>query len=123
MSDVDARALIIVTAGHNSGTVKAIVDAVRLTLVPRNPPTPATIWVRERDGSAYRFEIVTLDDETPNPDLTAAVLLAAKPGGLNGVFRHVEAWDYQVMTDRGGTYAAQTAAYTTYANLREDQPG
>lgn len=122
ISDADARRAIKFSAGHNVGTVKAIRDALRATLVPANPPTPATVYFRERDGSAYRLEVVTLDAETPDPELTYSVLVASIPGGLVLAYRHIEGWDYQAMTDQGGTYAEQSLQYATYADLQENIP-
>jgi hypothetical protein len=122
ISDADARRAIKFSAGHNVGTVAAIRDALRTTLVPANPPTPATVYFRERDGSAYRLEVVTLDPETPDPAWTLEVLTAAIPGGLVLSYRSIEGWDYQAMTDMGGTYAEQSLQYATYADLRENKP-
>jgi hypothetical protein len=81
------------------------------------------VYFREREGSAYRLEVVTLAAETPDPALTLAAATAAKPGGLVLTYRTADGWDYQAMTDQGGTYAAQSAAYSTYADLRENTPG
>jgi hypothetical protein len=117
--DATARALILEGAGHTVGTVKAMTIAIRLTLVPSRPPDPATVIFRERDGSAYQLEIITMDVETPDPDVTLRAILAAKPGGLVLRYRSMVGWDYQLMTDEGGTYAEQTAAYATYQQLRE----
>jgi hypothetical protein len=123
ISDDAARALILEAAGHRAGTVAAITAVLRTTLVSSNPPNPATVWFRERYGSAYILEIVTLDAETPDPAYTQRVLEAAIPGGLKLIFNHVEGWDYQVMTDEGGTYAQQSLDYATYSDLTQHIKG
>jgi hypothetical protein len=118
-----ARAIIKDAAGHNVGKVSAIKAVLARTLVSSNPPNPPTVWFRERDGSAYRLEIVTLEHETPDPAATYAALAVSIPGGLVWDYRHIDSWDYQAMTDEGGTYAEQSAAYATYADLREHKQG
>lgn len=122
----EVRRIIKEAAGHNVGTVKAIRVSLEGTLVSANPPAPPTIYFRERDGSAYRLEVVTLDPETPDPELTQKVLEAVVPGGLVLDYRHIEGWDYQAMTDKyaatAGTYADLAADYTTYRDLRENLP-
>jgi hypothetical protein len=121
--DWQARQLILYAAGHTVGTVKAMTFAIRLTLVTSRPPDPATVIFRERDGSAYQLEIITMDPETPDPQHTLDVILASKPGGLVLRYRSMVGWDYQLMTDEGGTYAEQSAAYATYKDLTEHKPG
>jgi len=110
-------------AGHNVGTVNAIRVSLQATLVSSHPPAPPTVYFRERDGSAYRLEVVTLDPETPDPALTRAVLEAVIPGGLVLDYRSIEGWDYQAMTDLyapAGTYADLSSDYATYRDLREN---
>lgn len=122
----EVRRIIKEAAGHNVGTVKAIRVSLEGTLVSSHPPAPPTIYFRERDGSAYRLEVVTLDPETPDPELTQKVLEAVVPGGLVLDYRHIEGWDYQAMTDQyaatGGTYAQLSADFATYRDLRENHP-
>lgn len=119
-----ARTIIQDAAGHNVGTVKAMKAAIMLTLVESDPGVPPEIVIRERDGgNAYQLEIVTWDKNTPDPALTQQAIIAAKPGALVLRYRDSEGWDYQLMTDEGGTYATQSTTYTSYANLTERQPG
>jgi len=125
MSEEDTRVFLKQAAGHNVGTVEAIRASLMGTLVSARPPAPATVYFRERDGSAYRLEVVTLDPETPDPALTQRVLESVLPGGLVLAYRHIEGWDYQAMTDESaemtppGTYADLALAYATYHDLRE----
>jgi hypothetical protein len=119
MDDAMARQVILEAAGHNVGKVSAIKAVLQHALVSQNPPAPPTVWFRERDGSAYRLEIVTLAAETPDPAAVETALEASIPGGLAWSFRYIDAWDYQAMTSEGGTYAEQSAMYSTYSDLRE----
>jgi hypothetical protein len=123
ISEDDARTYILEVAGHRAGTSASMTTAVRNTLVPSDPDEPATVWFRERDGSPYRLEVVTLTGETPDPAASLRALLAFKPGGILLEYRQVDGWDYQQMTTEGGTYAQQTTTYTSYRNLREHQSG
>lgn len=43
------------------------------------------------------------------------------PGGIVFGYRKISGWDYQAMTAQGGTYAEQTADYSTYAKLAENE--
>jgi hypothetical protein len=119
IDEEEARTYILDVAGHRLGTSASMTAAVRSTLVPAHPPTPATVWFRERDGSPYRLEVVTLEGETPDPENSLRVLLGFKPGGLVLSFRQVEGWDYQQQTVIGGTYAEQSAQFATYRQMRE----
>jgi hypothetical protein len=123
LTDAQARDFIRDASGHKVGTVAAMRSALVATLVSSNPPSPPVVWFREREGSAYHLEIVTLTGETPNPTQSLNALLAAKPGGLTLAFTQVVSWDYQAMTDAGGTYAALGTTYTTYAKLAARTPG
>jgi hypothetical protein len=129
-TSAEVRRIIKHAAGHNVGTVAAIRASLEATLVSANPPTPPTIYFRERDGSAYRLEVVTLDPETPDPALTQMVLESVVPGGLVLDYRHIEGWDYQAMTDEyvGYTYADLAGDFANYRDLTQhihtgSQPG
>jgi hypothetical protein len=121
-ADVDeesARASIKAVAGQAAGTTRSMYSAMLPTLTGDAP----TVFFRERDGSAYRLEVVTLTSETPNPTATLNALLMFKPGGLVLAFRQVVGWDYQAQTDAGGTYAQQTTKFSTYQRQSENRPG
>jgi hypothetical protein len=113
-----ARSLITSVWGFRRGTRAAIEAAAGLYLTGTK-----TVYFRERDaGSAYRLEVVTLTAETPNPAQTQAAILAAKPAGIVLSYRTVESWDYQEMTNQGGTYAQLKVKYATYRDLRDRHP-
>lgn len=113
-----ARTLIAKASGFVRGTPAAIEAAAGITLTGNK-----TVYFRERDGSAYRLEVVTLTSETPDPIATERAILAQKPGGIMLTYRTVASWDYQLMTQAGGTYAALSTAYTSYRKLSEHTPG
>ena len=119
------RDWILAFAGHSTGTVAAMTAAAELTLVPSHPPAPATLWFRERDGSPYRLEVVTLTSETPDPAALLRALTAAKPGGIVLELRQVLGWDYQQLKTSEGAakYSGLKTKYATYRGLREHAPG
>jgi hypothetical protein len=116
MSDADARAWIGSTDGFRRGTPAAMRGAAAHTLTGTK-----TVYFRERDPDSpdppYHLEVVTLTGETPDPTVTLAALIAAKPGGLVLTYRAIAGWDYQQMTTEGGTYAALATRFDTYSAL------
>lgn len=73
----EQRSRIRVAEGLERGTVAAFKDAVARTLTGNK-----TIYLIERDGSAYRFTLNTLVSETPDPAATEAAARRQKPAGL-----------------------------------------
>jgi hypothetical protein len=118
MSATDARALIGDVSGFARGTPASLRAAVQTTLTDSK-----TVWFRERDGSPYRLEVVTLTSETPDAAKSLAALLTQKPGGIVLSYRTVVGWDYQQMTTTGGTYAVLKTTYSSYRKLSEHTPG
>jgi hypothetical protein len=59
LSEDQQRSFIGEASGHRVGTADAMRAAANLTLVSSKPPAPPTMWFRERNGSAYRLEVVT----------------------------------------------------------------
>jgi hypothetical protein len=114
LSPDDARSLIADVAGFSRGTPAALRGAAELTLTGDK-----MVWFRERDGSAYRLEVVTRVSETPDPVQTERALLAQKPGGIVLSYRTVAGWDYQQMTTDSTTYAQLALDWSTYDELRE----
>lgn len=115
-TDAEQRERILGTAGFKRGTVASMRAAAALHLTGTK-----TVLFRERDGSAYRLEVVTYTDETPDPDATLADLMAQKPAGILLAYRHQVGNDYQavVVHDDPGefTYAELTATFADYADL------
>jgi hypothetical protein len=125
MSASDARTLIVEVAGHKLGTLESMRTAAMTQLVSSNPSAPPSLWFRERDGSAYHLEVVTLTGETPDPAALIRVITAVKPAGLTLEVRQVDAWDYQqlVVEEGAKTYLVFNPKYSTYRRLREHTPG
>jgi hypothetical protein len=123
MSEADQRAMIKGLGGSKVGSPPRIRAAVELTVEP-DADGLKHIYFRERDGGdAYALEVVTDANHTPDPAATERAVIAQLPAGIILRVRTVVGWDYQAMTARGGTYAEQTADFTTYANLALNQPG
>lgn len=108
-----ARALIRNVAGFQRGTPAAMRAAASFYLTGDSP----TVYFRERDGSAYQLEVVTLDAETPDPNAVLAALMAQKPGGIVMRYRHSPGWDYQALHDTGQIYSQLPPQYTSYRAL------
>lgn len=116
LTDAQARAWIASTDGFRRGTVAALRGALAPTLTGTK-----AVYFRERyPNDPYGLQVITRVAETPNPAASEAALLAQKPGGIVLTYRVIEAWDYTEMTRRGGTYADQTATYSTYLFLTLD---
>src|SRR5262245_11985676 len=49
----EARNFIRSVAGHSTGTMASMTAAASGTLVSSSPPSPPTMYFRERDGSPY----------------------------------------------------------------------
>ena len=110
-----AREIIVGVSGWRRGTPSALRAAVIPFLTGSQ-----MVWFRERDGGdPYALEVVTRTGETTDPEQVLAALLTQLPAGIVLRARTVEGWDYQALTDEGGDYTAQSAAYTSYSDLRE----
>ena len=118
VSESEARALIRSVAGFSRGTPVAIEAALASVLTGTK-----TVFFRERDGSPYRLEVVTLTGETPDPAATLAVLKTQIPGGIVLSYRTVESWDWQQVVATIATWADVTTTYTTWRNFVERTPG
>jgi len=122
----EQRAFIAALASHNRGTPAALAAAAGLYLTGDK-----TVYFRERDPTGqdppYTIEVVTRDDETPDPDAVRAALMAQKPGGIILLYRQVTGWDYEAMTDQGETegwtYASLGPLFPTYRDLAYNDPG
>jgi hypothetical protein len=118
-TEQQARDIVTDVAGFKRGTPAAMRAAAGLFLTGEK-----TVFFRERDGSPYRIEVVTLTSETPDPAKVLNALLLQKPGGLVLSFRQVEGWDYQELESGGpDPYSTLATTYLTYSKLRENTPG
>jgi len=120
LTDSEQRAFIAALASHNRGTPAALAAAAGLYLTGNK-----TVMFRERDPTGtdppYTLEVVTRDDETPDPDKVLVALMAQKPGGIVLLYRSVAGWDYEQMTlegdEHGWTYASLPPMFATYRQL------
>lgn len=104
-------------SGFQRGTRDAIANAAGMYLTGNK-----TVYFRERHGDPYAFEVVTVEAETPDPAAVLAELIRQKPGGLVLTYRTVAGWDYEAMTDAGGTYATLKTTFATYYDLTNNDP-
>src|SRR5262245_2747290 len=107
-----ARELIRNVSGFQRGTAGAMRAAAGLFLTGNQ-----TVYFRERDGGAYQLEVVTLDSETPDPDMVLRALMAQKPGGIILRYRSKTGWDYQALTALGLYYRDIAVQYSSYRAL------
>jgi hypothetical protein len=118
ISESAARAMISDVAGFARGTRAAMTASLESLLTGSK-----TVWFRERDGSPYRLEVVTLASETPDPVSVEAILRAQKPGGLVLSYRTVASWDWQQVVVEQATWATAKATYSTWRKFVERTPG
>lgn len=71
-------------------------------------------WNGAADNSASHRVQTTIVRDAYQSQIPAGILLA---------YRSVSAWDYQAMTDQGGTYEDQSIDYLNYENLSENKKG
>lgn len=107
-SDADARAWIDSTDGFKRGTPDAIRKSAQTNLTGSK-----TVLLQERlGGDPYALAVYTLSTETPNPTQTRADILKQKPAGIVLTYT----------TGAPNTYAAVTAGYATYTNVKAAFP-
>jgi hypothetical protein len=117
-SESAARAMISDVAGFARGTRAAMTASIAPLLTDTK-----TVYFRERDGSAYRLEVVTLTSETPDPVAVEAALRSQKPGGLVLSYRTVASWDWQQVVVEQASWATAKATYSTWRRFVERTPG
>jgi hypothetical protein len=113
LSEDAARQYIKDLSFEQTGKPETIRKVVQTQLVGTK-----TVYFRERDtGDAYRLEIVTLTNETPDLSALDRAIKASVPAGILVNDRTVVGWDYQQMTAEGGTYADQNTAFDNYFKM------
>jgi hypothetical protein len=116
LSDDDQRAWIRSLAGLARGRPASIEAAAAGTLIGSK-----MVLLRERDGSAWRFTVITRVSETPNPALTEQAVRAQKPGPDILIYETLSFADYQWVKDNVATYADLEVDYTTYDDLKNQE--
>jgi len=71
---------------------------------------------------AYMLDVVTYDDQTPDPAATERALLSQKPGGIVLTYRHAPGQDWRSVRENNATWAAVKTRYATWAAVRDDEP-
>jgi hypothetical protein len=111
------RTRVLETDGMRRGTPAAIRGAARQHLTGTR-----SVLLRERDGSAYALTVITFTAQTPNAALVAAALAQQKPAGLVLDYRVETGQDYRQLAEERTDYAAVTAAFATYEDVRSNIP-
>nr|WP_276611858.1 glycosyl hydrolase family 8 [Kineococcus vitellinus] len=104
-------------SGFQRGTPAAIRGAARQSLTGRK-----RVQLFERDGSAYRIRVVVFASETPDPDLTRRLVMAAKPAGINLQFVVASGMSYNDLKATGLTYRQLVTVYPTYDDMSAALP-
>jgi hypothetical protein len=119
LSEADQRQMIRDTSAQRRGTPDALVGAGRPSLTGTQ-----LVTLRERDGGAYRFTIITYEAQTPNPSETGRRFVSQKAAGLLMTYRVDPGWSIGEFED---FFAAQTiddaeTAFTTLGDLESNLP-
>jgi hypothetical protein len=94
------------------GTPAAIVAAAQQRLTGTR-----TVFLSERSGSAYRFQVATVTSETPDPVATEKDIRAEKPAGLVMTYSTVDGDDYATLAATHTDYNQIASLYTYYYEI------
>lgn len=114
----EQRTRILSTDGFRRGTVEAIRSAAQLHLTDSR----AVIFTERFGGDAYVLAIRTLLLETPDPAVTRADILAAKPAGIVLDYSTQTGQTYDAVNVAYASYAVVIATFDTYEDLRANLP-
>lgn len=89
--------------GRRRGTAADMVEKVQETLTGAK-----TVFLGERDTSAYHFTLVTRTAETPDAAKTEAALILAKPAGLQYTYATTAGYSWNEATS---TWNAETMGW------------
>lgn len=104
--------------GFQRGTRAAMIAAGQQHLTGTQ-----TLYLKERaGGDAYHILATSLTDETPDPDVVEAALLAEKPAGLTLTYQVVDGQTWQQLIDTYPTWADAIAAYPTWQDVIDNTP-
>lgn len=113
VSEADQRAWIESGAGFARGRPGAIKSTAMATLTGDK-----VVILRERDGSAWRYTVITKPSETPDATHTQQVLQSQKPGP--DIMTHVQSdyIDYEWLKENEADYSALDADFATYDDIK-----
>lgn len=119
MDEAQQRAAIQDPEVFRRGTPASIVAVAKRRLTGSQ-----TVLLTERwTDNAYRMQLLTLEEETPDPDATLAELLAeAKPIGVRLLFNQSVPWTWAELRGEEATWADVASDFDTWLDLRTNTP-
>ncbi|HWK25655.1 MAG TPA: hypothetical protein VNS09_03785, partial [Solirubrobacter sp.] len=117
-----ARAQIHAQPNKQRGTLQAIIDAARDTLVG-----PRSVIVRERDPAAcpsepaYGLTVITYTGQTPDPSATEAAINAVLPAGIVLNYLTLDGQDWQSVHDNFEDWSEVDESYASWQSVRDDE--
>jgi P2-related tail formation protein len=107
---------------QDRGTIYSIKQAIMPLLTGDQ-----SVVIRERDGissteNAWRLTIITLTDETPDPQAVLNAILIVKPAGIVLNYANMQGQDWESVDLRYATWAAMKAANATWADTKYAEP-
>jgi hypothetical protein len=111
----EKKAYVQGTPSQLRGGPDAMVDAVKRTLTGTK-----TVFMIERQGSAWRLAVTTLSSETPDPSLTAYVAGLQKPAGVIMTVSQITGGNYAALLGTHTDYNDVTASFTDYNDVVTD---
>lgn len=107
------KPLIVNPIGFYRGTPGSIRSRVRDTLTGTK-----TVYLVERQGSAYTMAVSTWASETPNPTVTAAAARSQKPAGIVMNVSTLTGGDFQTLRDTHVDFNDINTPVTTFLAIR-----
>ena len=117
MSEQEQRDAIRTPAGFSRGTLAYITEAPKQYLTGTR-----AVYVREREGGAYRLHMRTLLWETPNEASVLAAILLQKPAGILLDYDVIIGQDWIDLMADHASWNAVMADYATWDEVRSDIP-
>lgn len=115
VDDATARSWLRNTDGRNRGTPAAIEGAAKAFLVGDK-----TVYLIERFGSAYKLQVTTWENDTPDPARVEAAVRAQKPAGLVLTYSAIKGGDFQTLRDTHTDFADVDATFADFDDVRSD---
>jgi hypothetical protein len=114
ISPTDARTVMKALSNMARGGPDAIKTVAGLFLTGSK-----SMFFRERDGGdAYVLEIVSLNNETPDPSAVRRAILTQKPGGIVLNYRTVDTWDHEALASYHYLHKNLHGLYPTHRDLK-----
>jgi len=117
MTEQERRDAIKAPAGFNRGTLAYVTEAPKQYLTGTR-----AVYVREREGGAYRLHMRTLLWETPDEPAALAAILLQKPGGIVLDYDVITGQDWIDLMADHASWNAVTADYVDWDELRSEIP-